>query len=102
VCFLVNNNWCTDVKVISAGCTPDLEHITIKCRPFYLPREFSSVTLTLELIQSKLYARYMMLYLIMRTVTLEHYPLLLGILISKYEKYPPQLSSNGHLPYKRI
>ena len=46
VCFLVNDRWCTDVRIISQGCTADLEHLTIKCRPFYLPREFSSVTLT--------------------------------------------------------
>ena len=46
VCLLVNNNWCTNVKKIADGCTPDLEYITIKCRPFYLPREFTSVTIT--------------------------------------------------------
>ena len=46
VCFLVNDRWCIDVRIISQGCTADLEHLTIKCRPFYLPREFSSVTLT--------------------------------------------------------
>ena len=46
VCFLVNDKWCTDVKVVSSACSPDLEYITIKCRPFYLPREFTSVTLT--------------------------------------------------------
>ena len=46
VCFLINDNWCTNVKIISDGCTPDLEYITLKCRPFYLPREFSSVTIT--------------------------------------------------------
>ena len=46
VCFLINNNWCTDIRIISSGCTPDMEYLTIKCRPFYLPREFSSVTLT--------------------------------------------------------
>ncbi|KAJ8019291.1 hypothetical protein HOLleu_42192 [Holothuria leucospilota] len=34
------------VKIISNGCTADLEYITIKCRLYYLPREFSSVTLT--------------------------------------------------------
>ncbi|KAJ8018803.1 hypothetical protein HOLleu_43013 [Holothuria leucospilota] len=34
------------VKINSNGCTADLEYITIKCRLYYLPREFSSVTLT--------------------------------------------------------
>ena len=39
VCLLINNNWCTDVKVISNGCTPHIEYLTIKCRPFYMPRD---------------------------------------------------------------
>lgn len=46
VCFLINNSWCTDVEVISRACSPALEHLTIKCRPFYSPREFQSVLLT--------------------------------------------------------
>ena len=46
VCFLVNKAWCTDVKVISSTCSPDLETLTIKCRPYYLPRDFGSVVLT--------------------------------------------------------
>lgn len=27
-------------------CSPDVEFLTIKCRPFYLPREFTTVVLT--------------------------------------------------------
>ena len=53
VCFLENNKWCSDVRIISSGCTPDLEHITIKCRPFYLPREFSSVIISTVYIHPK-------------------------------------------------
>ena len=45
VCFLVNTRWCTDVKVLSSACTPDVEFLTIQCRPFYLPREMSCLTL---------------------------------------------------------
>ena len=44
VCFLINDKWCTHIKVISKGCTANLEHLSTKCHPFYLPREFSSVT----------------------------------------------------------
>ncbi|KAI3355795.1 hypothetical protein L3Q82_004356 [Scortum barcoo] len=36
VCFMVNNKWCSDVEVISTGCSPDLEHLMIRCRPYYL------------------------------------------------------------------
>ena len=53
MCFLVNNQWCSDIKFISKGCTMDIEHLTIKCRPYYLPREFSSVTLTSVYIHPK-------------------------------------------------
>lgn len=46
VCFFINNSWCTDAEVISHSCSPVLEHLSIKCRPFYAPREFPSVLLT--------------------------------------------------------
>lgn len=46
VCFMVNNNWCSDMGVISSDCSPHLEHLMIGCRPFFLPREFTSVVLT--------------------------------------------------------
>ncbi|KAI3362516.1 hypothetical protein L3Q82_012829 [Scortum barcoo] len=46
VCFMVNNKWCSDVEIISSGCSPDLEHLMIRCRPYYLPREFTSVVMT--------------------------------------------------------
>ena len=46
ICFLINKEWCTNVKILSKTSTPNLEQISIKCRPFYLPREFSSITLT--------------------------------------------------------
>ncbi|XP_027027375.1 uncharacterized protein LOC113659026 [Tachysurus fulvidraco] len=45
VCLMVNNHWCdsTSIVPLSRSCTPNLELLTIKCRPFCLPREFSSV-----------------------------------------------------------
>ncbi|GFS06271.1 ReO_6 protein [Elysia marginata] len=46
VCFLISDKWCRNVKIISKCCTKNIEYLTIKCRPYYLPREFSSVTLT--------------------------------------------------------
>ena len=39
VCFMVNNNWCSDVRIISSDCSPHLD-LMIRCRPFYLSREF--------------------------------------------------------------
>ena len=45
VCFMVNQRWCTDVTVLSSYCSPDLESIIVKCRPFYSPREVPTVTM---------------------------------------------------------
>lgn len=42
---MTNNNWCDarNISILSRSCSPDLEHLSILCRPFYLPREFSAV-----------------------------------------------------------
>lgn len=42
-CFLINEKWCSDSQVLSSSCSPELETLTIKCTPFYSPREFSSL-----------------------------------------------------------
>ena len=46
VSFMINSRWGSDVVVLSTRCSTDLELLTIKVRPFYLPREFSSVIIT--------------------------------------------------------
>ncbi|XP_076745749.1 uncharacterized protein LOC112435595 [Maylandia zebra] len=48
VCFMVNRKWCDarSISTLSSGCSPHLEFLSIKCRPFYLPREFTSVIAT--------------------------------------------------------
>lgn len=40
---LVNQSWCTDNKVISQHCSEDVEFLTLKCMPFYLPRELHCI-----------------------------------------------------------
>lgn len=35
-----------DVVVLASSCSLDLEYMTVKCRPDYLPLEFTSVILT--------------------------------------------------------
>ncbi|XP_062243353.1 uncharacterized protein LOC133953442 [Platichthys flesus] len=32
-------------RTTNSGCTPDLEHLMIRCRPYYIQREFTSVIL---------------------------------------------------------
>jgi len=45
---MTNNKWCNpkDIKTLSRSCSPNLERLTISCRPFCLPREFSTVIIT--------------------------------------------------------
>ncbi|KAK1788612.1 hypothetical protein P4O66_002697 [Electrophorus voltai] len=45
VCVMVNNSWCNNANVatLASSCSPNLELLALKFRPFYLPREFTSV-----------------------------------------------------------
>jgi hypothetical protein len=44
LCFYVTQCWCND----DTSKSPDLESIFIHCKPFYSPREFSSVILAVD------------------------------------------------------
>ncbi len=48
VCFMINKKWCDprNISILSCSCSPHLEHLSIICCPFYLPREFSSIVIT--------------------------------------------------------
>ncbi len=48
VCFMTNKKWCDprNISILSCSCSPHLEHLSIICRPFYLPRKFSSIVVT--------------------------------------------------------
>lgn len=41
LCVYMNNNWCTNATIMNTYCSPDLEYLAFKCRPLYLPREFT-------------------------------------------------------------
>ncbi|KAK1796931.1 hypothetical protein P4O66_000895 [Electrophorus voltai] len=45
VCVMINNSWCNNANVVTLtrSCSTNLELLALKLRPFYLPREFSSV-----------------------------------------------------------
>ncbi len=45
---MINKKWCDprNISILSRSCLPHLEHLSIICRPFYLPREFSAVIAT--------------------------------------------------------
>lgn len=42
VCVYINNNWCNNATEVRSYCSPGNEFLTIRCRPFYLPREFTA------------------------------------------------------------
>ncbi len=48
VCFMINKEWCDprNISSLLRSCSPHLEHLSIICRPFYLPCEFPSIIVT--------------------------------------------------------
>lgn len=42
----VNNAWCTDSAIILRHCSPNVELLIVKCRPYYLPRELTKIIFT--------------------------------------------------------
>eukprot|EP00061_Rhincodon_typus_P014626 g41762.t1 len=45
-CRRINTSWCSDVVTLVNYCTLDLEYLTIKCRPYYQVRKFTSSALS--------------------------------------------------------
>ena len=53
VCLYVNKQYCSSVTVRERICTPDVELLSVSLRPFYLPREFPQVFLTIVYIHPR-------------------------------------------------
>ena len=47
VCAYINNRWCNNITVHEQFCQVDIEYLTLSLRPYYLPREFTKIYLTL-------------------------------------------------------
>ena len=43
----VNARWCENICVKESRCLPDIELMTISLRPYYLPREFNIIFITI-------------------------------------------------------
>ncbi len=43
--FMINKKWCDprNISILSHSCLPHLEHLSVICRPFYLPCKISSI-----------------------------------------------------------
>lgn len=42
VCVYINSDWCKNSELVSSFCSPLVEFVTVRCRPFYLPHEFTT------------------------------------------------------------
>ncbi len=45
LCVYINDAWCRDAVVVCKHCSPLVEFMIIKCRPFFLPREYTAILL---------------------------------------------------------
>ncbi len=41
----INKEWCNNAAVLSNYCSSLVEFMVVKCRPFYLPREFTVIVI---------------------------------------------------------
>lgn len=46
LCVCVHERQCNNSTVLGTHCFPDLEYMSVRCRPFFLPRELSVVIIT--------------------------------------------------------
>ena len=47
IAIYINERWCNNYSINKQLCTPDIELLTVNLRPFYLPREFTNVYVTM-------------------------------------------------------
>ncbi len=45
LCVYINKEWCNNAAVLSTHCSSLVEFMVVKCRPFYLPREFTAIVI---------------------------------------------------------
>lgn len=43
LCVYINNSWCRNTAIVSVHCSELVEVLAVRCRPFYIPREFTAV-----------------------------------------------------------
>lgn len=43
IAALVKQSWCTDCKITSKSCPENVEFLTVRLRPFYLPGELECI-----------------------------------------------------------
>jgi len=53
VCLYINRRWCTNVTVRERICHSDIELLSVSLRPYYLPREFPQIFVSVVYIHPK-------------------------------------------------
>ena len=53
LCLYVNKEWCSTIVIRESLCTPDIELLSVSLHPFFLPREFPQLFVTLVYIHPK-------------------------------------------------
>ncbi len=62
LCVYINKEWCNNAAVISKHCSSLVEFMFVKCRPFYLPREFTAIVIAAVYIPSQVKSSHLYLY----------------------------------------
>ncbi len=47
LCVYINKEWCNNAAVVSKDCSSLVEFMIVKCRPSYLPREFTAIVIVM-------------------------------------------------------
>lgn len=46
LCIYVHDDWCNNSVIIASHCSPDIAYVSVRCRPYHLPREPTVVIVT--------------------------------------------------------
>ena len=57
MCIFINNRWCGNFTIKEQHCSEDIELLTVGLRPFYLPREFRQIFVTVVYIHPRANAK---------------------------------------------
>ena len=57
MCIYISKDWSANVTLVSKHCSQLVEFLIVKCWPFYLPRDFTIVTVAAVYIAPSVYAK---------------------------------------------
>ena len=104
LCIYTNKLWCANATVKDSHCSPDIEYLMLQCRPFYLPREFTSVVITAVYVPPQANARLAMEKLqnaISQHLSLQPDSIVIAAGDFNHANCPAQMSQVCKLPNKR-